>query len=205
VVSTPTDVVILLDASTTSFTTNDFANVKSGLPSLINQYIIAPNVVHLSLITFSQSQTPEFLLNNPTASSYQAVLSYIQNNLNQHTNGVNDYAAALRYVADTVLTTANGARAYTPATVILIAGSISANNAATLQAANRLKATGAYIVSVGIQNSGSGTQVSQIELQAIATATTWLNYLGPNAIPTSAVAIASYAAAANLPGSTCLL
>jgi hypothetical protein len=191
--SSPAEVVFLVDTSTTSFTPNDFSNVKAGLISLVNSMAVSANFVHVSLVTFSSTQTAEFLLNSPTASNFQSITSYIQG-LNQRGDGGNDYSAALRFVADTVLSPSNVGRKYTPINVYVIAGTQSDNNANTLQAANYLKSSanlGAHslwVIPVGITNTGSGTQVNQVEMQQIATTYTSATFL------TSAAALSQQAA-----------
>ena len=204
-ISSPTDVVLLVDASTTSFTAQDFSDLRQGLISLTNQFVISNNYVHVSLVTFSDNPRIEFFLNSATASSWQSVQSYIQNNMQQHSSGTNDYSAALRYVQDTVLTTGNGKRQYVPVSVILIVGTASSNSAQATQAANRLKATGAYIVTVGITNRGSGPAYSQAELSQIASSPIWLTTVSVASSLSSQVAtIATNAAPPNRPPSKCV-
>ena len=185
----------MVAASTSSFSSSDYNTLRTGLISLTNQFDISANDVRLSLVTFSDNPIPEFLLNSATASSWQSIQSYIQNNMQYHSfSSVSNYANALRYVADTVLTTANGKRRYVPAVVVLIVGTRSNDFTGTSQAANRLKATGAYVVTVGV-----GSSYDSNELLVVASSPQWVTTIpaGVNGFSQSAVTIANNVAAPN--------
>ncbi|OWF38639.1 Collagen alpha-6(VI) chain [Mizuhopecten yessoensis] len=152
------DVVFILDSSG-SEGQNNFQKELQFVSNFVNNVQIGPQNIQVGLVTFSDIVKNEFYLN-----SFNNKLDIMTKLQNVSYRGSTTYTElGLQYARQFQFTSRHGARPNATKIAVVLTDGQSHSRPATLSEASRLKQIGVKIISVGI-----GTQVSQEEINGIA-------------------------------------
>ncbi|XP_052788594.1 uncharacterized protein LOC128223355 [Mya arenaria] len=139
------DIVFVLDSSA-SMSPMDLERSKQFVSTIVQGLDTDSGKVQVAVVVFSTVAYPKLALNN----FYQkhALLNVIANIT--YTPGGTSTAAALTHVIDNVFQPANGLRPNSAKIVVLVTDGRSDDSPATVEAAGRLRYSGATITAVGV-------------------------------------------------------
>lgn len=152
------DIVFILDSSSSEGTTN-FHKQVDFVKTFIQQFNIGPNKTRVSTITFSTNVKNNFWLNqHQTQSSLHTALDHVS-----YVGGITNTDQALTFARLNSFLARNGGRADAEKIVIVLTDGQSTSPSKTQTAARLLHQTGVEVITVGIGNG-----ITQSELAVIA-------------------------------------
>jgi len=155
------DLIFVVDSSG-SIGIDNWRRVLDFINNIIDQVGVAPQGTHVGLVTYGNRAHIQFNLNNFTDAAQMKAAVSLSKFLDENTNTSGGIATALRVM----FTKENGDRDKAPNIMVIITDGVSTyDNATTIPNAQAAKSANILLVSVGV-----GNLTSQSELEGIASA-----------------------------------
>ncbi|KAK3591361.1 hypothetical protein CHS0354_040323 [Potamilus streckersoni] len=152
------DLMFILDSSNTLGVEN-FMHQKDFVKDMIRQYQISPVCTRVGVVTYSSGVYNQFFLDG--YNTQMELLGAIDNI--QYQPGLSHAADAIKFVTSSSFLSQHGDRSDAPNVAVLVSGSDSGANTATVSAANDARRNGITFYSVGV-----GSSFNQGEMMGVA-------------------------------------